>query len=390
MINQNNNSSDLMNNSNQPTQMESKFNFLNDWNIMTSNETIGRGKIPFKNRVISSINKEIDLKDLLKRIHTKPDKPEWIPYVTSYYKDYWGFCLSEKEKRSLPHGKYKIVIDSELKEGFLDYSSAFIKGSSEKQILFSSYICHPSMANNELSGPIVVNGILDYIKKQYPNPKYSYRFALVPETIGSIIYINKNEADLKRNLICGFNLSCVGDERSFSFVQTPYNNKISDNALRAALIGKNNVKEFSYLDRGSDERQYCSPGIDLPVCTFSRSKFFVFPEYHTSADNLNLISEKGLNDSLEVMKSIVDSFEISLEPKCKIKCEPQLGKRNLYPHISESNGWSEGMHPAKLRLDILAYCNGKNTIFKIASILNTPLNLILEELKLLIRNKIIS
>lgn len=337
------------------------------------------------------INKEIDLKDLLKRIHTQPNQPEWIPYVTSYYKDYWGFCLSEKEKKSLPPGKYKIVIDSELKEGFLDYSYAFIKGNSEKQILFSSYICHPSMANNELSGPIVINGILDYIKKQYPNPKYSYRFVLVPETIGSIIYINKNENDLKKNVICGFNLTCVGDERGYTFIQTPYNNSISDNALRAALIGKNNVKELSYLNRGSDERQYCSPGIDLPICTFSRSKFCDYPEYHTSADNLSIISEKGLKDSLEVMKSIVDSFEISLKPKCKIKCEPQLGKRNLYPNISDKNsGWSEGKHPAKLRLDLLAYCNGENNIFEIGKILNKPLNKILDELRLLKTQNIIS
>ncbi len=332
------------------------------------------------------INREIDLSTLSKKIYTLNYQEEWIPYITTYYKQDWGFCLSEKDKNNLPEGNYKAFIDSTLKEGYLEYSTALIKGKSKKEIFFSSYICHPSMANNEISGPIVLCAILDYIKKQYKSPKYSYRFALTPETIGSIAFIKKFEKKLKKNVICGFNLSCVGDERGYSFVQTPYNNTITDSALRASLIGKNNAKEYSFLERGSDERQYCSPGVDIPLCTFCKSKFGEYPEYHTSADNFDLVTDKGLQDSFEVMKTIVDCFELGLRPLLIKKCEPQLGKRNLYPTISIK---CEGRHPAQTRMDILAYSNGKNSVFDIANTIQIELKKVISEITLLKENNII-
>ena len=206
--------------------------------------------------------------------------PDAIPYVTSYYNKDWGFCLSENEKEDLPDGKYRAFIDSKFKKGHLEVAEAVLPGKSKKEIFFSSYICHPSMANNELSGPVLLNALLLYIKKNYKRSNYTYRFVLLPETIGSIAYISKKIKLLKKRVISGYVLTCVGDERSYSIVHTPDENTIADFSLNAALNGFKNVHKYTFLDRGSDERQYCSPGVDLPVCSFSKSK--TYPEYHTS------------------------------------------------------------------------------------------------------------
>ena len=331
------------------------------------------------------INKVIEYEELIKRLHTLKDKPEWIPYVTSYYKRYWGFCIKDAEKQNLLKGKYRVYINSSFKDGFLELSHAILKGKSPKEILFSSYVCHPSMANNELSGPVVLNSLLNYIKIKYPKRKYSYRFILQPETIGSIAYLSRFYKKLKKDLICGFNLSCVGDNNSYSYVKTPYENTIADNALKASLLNLNNVKAYSFLERGSDERQYCSPRLNLPVCTFSRSKFGEYSEYHTSADNLDFVSEEGLTGSLNILKDIVDSFEIGLYPTSKTIGEPQLGKRELYPNLSKNS--KENKH--KLRMNFLAYCDGKNSIFRICKLINSDLKKVLEEYKLLKEHNII-
>ena len=312
----------------------------------------------------------LDFEELKQRIHCSDVDNEFIPYVTSYYKKYWGFCLSKKEFDILPSGNYRVFIDSNFKKGTLDLSHAIFKGKSKKEILLTSYVCHPSMANNELSGPVVLNAILDYLKNKYKKTNYSYRFLMIPETIGSIAYLSKNLNKLKKNVICGFNLSCVGDERAYSYIKTPFENTLADKAIKAALIGKTNVKEYSYLERGSDERQFCAPSVRLPLCTFSRSKFGEYKEYHTSADNLNLVTERGLQDSFEVIKSIIDCFELGLFPKVNVIGEPQLGKRGLYPQISMVNK----KHPASKRMDFLTYADGNTSIFDIANITNIPLN----------------
>ena len=326
------------------------------------------------------VDLEIDLNKLKEKIFTRPDKPNWIPYVTSYYKTDWGFCMSQKQKDSLPKGKYKIKIVSSFTDDYLELSHAILKGKQKKEIFFSSYVCHPSMANNELSGPIVMNALLEYVRINYPNSEFSYRFVMLPETIGSIAYLSRFANEMKENIICGFNLSCVGDERAYSHLQSPYANTLADKALSSALRGLDNVKVYSFLERGSDERQYCSPGIELPLCTFCRSKFGKYEEYHTSADDFSIVTEKGLQESLEVLKTIVDAFELGLYPLLKTPCEPQLGKRGLYPNISHIK---HKIHPAKTRMNIIAYCNGKNSIFDICEITNLNLRTVLSELKIL-------
>ena len=338
--------------------------------------------VSYSKPVKETINKE----KLLKKIYTLPKQRNAIPYMTSYYKNDWGFCLDKETLEKMPEGNYNVVIDSKLSVGELHLIEAIIKGvQKRKEIFFSSYLCHPSMANNELSGPVLLNQILSYIKKKYPKPKHSYRFVLLPETIGSIAYISKRLDELKTNLVCGFNLTCVGDERAYSYIQSRNGNNLADKALKASLIGKDNFKTFSFLDRGSDERQYCAPGIDLPLATFCRSRFGDYPEYHTSLDDFNVVTANGLQGSFEIMKNIIDAFELGLYPKVKFLCEPNLGKRGLYPLTSELNG----VHPAELRTNILAYCDGQTSLFEISQILNINLYYVIQEIKILKTNKII-
>ena len=324
------------------------------------------------------VNKIISKNDLLKNIYTQKNQPTAIPYVTSYYKERWGFCMSEKMKRKLPNGKYKVFIDSDLKKGFLEVMQAKLKGKSKKEIFFSSYVCHPSMANNELSGPVLLNAILKYIKEKYPKRKFSYRFVLLPETIGPIAYLSKFKNLLKKNVICGFNLTCVGDERAYTMVETPNGNTLADRALKSSLKNKKNFKKYSFLERASDERQYCSPLINLPVCSFSKSKNY--PEYHTNLDNFKVVTEKGLQESFNVFKNIVDAMEIGLYPKTKINCEPNLGKRHLYPTLSQKGIYNSEI---KNRMNLIAYSNGSNDIFKISNLLNENLETICKEYKIL-------
>lgn len=332
------------------------------------------------------IDSVLDKADLLPHIYTQEDQPDWIPYVTSYYKERWGFCMTHNQKTALPDGKYRAVVNSRLFDGHLQIADAVIKGESEEEIFFSSYVCHPSMANNELSGPVVLSAIMKYVKEQLPSRKYTYRFALVAETIGSIAYLSRNLESMKANMIAGFNLSCVGDERQYSHIQSRFGDNLADHALESALMGLDNVETYSFLTRGSDERQYCAPGVDLPVCGFCRTKYGVYPEYHTSADNFDLVTQEGLQGSFNVLKSIIDSFEHGLFPKTAILCEPQLGKRNLYPTISQKGGHN----PVKTRMDFLAYADGKTSVFDIAKKINKPLTLVNEEIRILSAENLIS
>ena len=186
------------------------------------------------------INKYIKKKDLIKKIHTLKNFKNAIPYVTSYYKRDWGFCLSYNEKKKLPDGNYKILIDSEIKKGNLHLSHAILKGKKKNEIFFSSYVCHPSMANNELSGPVVLNALLKYIKTNYKKTKYTYRFVLLPETIGSIAYLSRYKNILKKRVMMGFNLSCLGDNKAYSIIKGPDKDDLSYKALYSILRNKKN------------------------------------------------------------------------------------------------------------------------------------------------------
>jgi len=331
------------------------------------------------------VNKSLNKQELLRRIHTHPRDKMAIPYVTSYYSKDWGFCMSQNEVDKLPDGEYQVLIDSELNDGNLCLQECIIKGTNDKEIFFSSYLCHPSMANNELSGPVLLSQIIDYVKSM-SSRKYTYRFVLLPETIGSIAYLSSRLDLLKQNIICGYVLSCVGDERAYSHVESRKGNNLADMALKAALLNLDNVFHYSFLERGSDERQYCAPGIDLPICTFCRSKFGEYPEYHSNKDDFSVVTAAGLNGSYEIIKTIIDSFEMGLYPKVNIQCEPQLGRRGLYPNVSKLY---LGKHPAETRMNVIAYCDGKTSIFDIANKLSLNLSTILDELRILESNGLV-
>ena len=339
------------------------------------------------------IKKVIELEELEKHLYSLPDKPNAIPYVTSYYHKRWGFCIKHKDRKALKKGKYQVVIKSSFIKGHLNYGELIIPGRLKKEVFLSTYICHPSMANNEVSGMIVAINFIKNLKK-IKDRHYTYRIVFVPETLGSIIYINKNFKDLKKNVIAGFVLTCVGDDNEFSYLPSRSGNKLSD---RSAVNYFNfNIKKFNkytYLDRGSDERQYCSPGVDLPVCSIMRTKYNTYPEYHTSLDDLNFISEKGLKNSLQMLENITSIIENNFKYKSTYKCEPKLGSRNLYPEIS-SKSLSPLSNSKKNNfinyLNFLAYADGKNDLIDISEKIGVGAFDLIEIKNILLKEKLIT
>ncbi|MFB1646639.1 DUF4910 domain-containing protein [Campylobacter molothri] len=311
------------------------------------------------------IDKEIELDELQNHLYSLEEEPDAIPYVTSYYKKRWGFCITHNERKKLKQGKYRVFIDAKHDEnGVLNYADFIIPSTknSKEEILISTYLCHPSMANNELSGPIV--GI--YLAKWLLNlkeRKYNYRFVIVPETIGSIVYLSKHLKHLQKYLKAGFALTCLGDDNAYSLVHSPSKNTLSDKVALHTLKNKENFKEYSFLYRGSDERQYNAPLVNLGVVGICRSKYLEYQEYHTSKDDLSFISPKGLMGGLKAMQEIILNLEINEIYENTIFCEPNLGKRGLYHTLSTAND-------IPLACNFLAYCDGKNDIIDIAEILN--------------------
>ena len=280
------------------------------------------------------VNKVVSKEELMPYLHSLPELPNAIPYITSYYNETFGFCLSQNQKDSLGDGPFRIFVDSKLTPGVMNFGELYIPGLSEKEILFSTYICHPSMANNELSGPAVAMALAKHIQSMGIR-KYSYRILFNVETIGAIYYLSKNLKNLKKNLVAGWVLTCLGDERNYSYMPTKHGNTFTDKVSRKVLSDLDiKLTEYSWLDRGSDERQYNAPGIDLPVASIMRSKYATYPEYHTSLDNLDLVSPKGLKDSLNALIKVVEVLETNEKWQTKVLGEPQLGRRGLYPTLS--------------------------------------------------------
>ena len=318
------------------------------------------------------INKTFTKNELFKNIHYLQNQPEAIPYITSYYKKRWGFCISYNQfkkfqKKYSVKDNFKVVIQSSFKKnGYLNYGELILPGKSKQEILISTYICHPSMANNELSGPMVSMGLIDYFKTKKLSK--TLRFIFIPETIGSIAYLSKNLDYLKNNVIGGYNLSCIGDDRQHSCMFSKYHNSPSDIAMIEAYkkLKIDNYKVYSFLKRGSDERQYNSPGIDLPITSIFRTKYGEYPEYHTSLDNFNLVTLKGVTGGFNVAKKSIEVILENIYPKFKVLCEPQMGKRGLYPLLSTKT-------KSKLiisYMDFLQYSDGSNSLKKISNLID--------------------
>ena len=323
------------------------------------------------------INKYFKKKELFKHIYSLPKQPKAIPYITSYYKKHWGFCVSNNEKLKFNKkyknsDRFKVVIKSNLNlKGNLNYGELILKGKSKQEILISTYICHPSMANNELSGPIVSMSLIKHFSKIKKLDK-TLRFIFIPETIGSITFLSKNLSYLKTNVIGGFNLTCIGDERQHSCMLSKYGNTPADRAiLQAYKKLKIKFKKYSFLERGSDERQYNSPGIDLPIASIFRTKYGEYPEYHTSLDNFNLVTKKGIRGGFNVAKESVQILNKKIIPKNKILCEPQMSRRGLYPTLSTKNKEKITKH----YMSFLQYADGKNDLESISYLLNIKASL---------------
>ena len=295
-------------------------------------------------------------------MHSIPSQKNAIPYVTSYYNKNWGVCISQKERNRLKDGLYKIIIDTELFIGKLNYGEIIIKGKLKKEIFLSTYICHPSMANNELSGPAVTTYLIKWLLAQ-KKLKYTYRIIFIPETIGSIAYLSMNYKKIKKNILAGFNVSCVGDDRAYSYLPSRDGNTLSDKVAKHILFWiDKNYKKYTWIDRGSDERQYCSPGIDLPIASIMRTKYGEYKEYHTSLDDLkNVVTPNGLEGGFTALKLALELIEKNNKFLVTNLCEPHMNKRNLYPKIPSTKLSKK----TKLIMDFVSYCDGKKTLIEI-------------------------
>ena len=331
------------------------------------------------------INQTVPLAELQEHLHSLPGQPNAIPYATSYYEERWGFCLTENQRKTLKEGDYQVYIDSELSDGSLTYGELIIHGKSEKEVFLSTYVCHPSMANNELSGPAVTTYLSKWINSQ-PR-EYTYRIIFIPETIGSICYLSKNLDVMKKNIIAGYNISCVGDDNAYSYLPSRDEDTISDKiALHVLKHTCPDFIKYTYLDRGSDERQYCSPGVDLPIASVMRTKYGAYKEYHTSLDNLSYISPEGLFGSYKVLISCIECIESNKIYKATVLCEPQMGRRDLRPTLGSSTSIAADV---KLMSDILAYADGTHDLLSMANKFEVTIHKVLESVNILLDKKLI-
>ncbi len=325
------------------------------------------------------VKARINMEELREHLITEPKYPEWVPYRTTYYKETWGFCLAHSQLEQMTDAEYEVCIDSSLEEGSLSYGELLLPGESEDEVLFTCHICHPSICNDNLSG-ISVAALLARELQSRRN-RYSYRFLFVPGSIGSIAWLALNESGTHR-IKYGLVLSNLGDAGKFVYKRSRRGNanidRIVANTLRHAGVDHELIDFSPY---GYDERQYCSPGFNLPVGRFSRTPHGCYPEYHTSADDLNLVKPESLGDSYSRLLQVVEGIEsdrtyLNLKPKC----EPRLGKRNLYSTIG---GLREVPDFQMALLWILNLSDGEHSLLDVSERSKLPLATLLTAAKAL-------
>jgi len=343
---------------------------INDAYIITPD---GRKICDFKEHNLHILNYSIPFEgyvsfdELDKHLYSLPELPDAIPYVTSYYKEKWGFCIPHNLRMQLPHsGRYYVKIDSTLSNGSLTYGDLILKGETDKEVLFSSYLCHPSMANNELSGPLCMAFLYQKLAN-LPKRKYTYRFVLAPETIGIIAYLAKNGFYMKEKTVAGYVMTCCGDNAPFVYKMSKHQKSLADRV--AAHVLKHQAipyKIISFAVGGSDERQYCSPGFNMPVGSLTRSMYQQYKEYHTSLDNKDFISFTAMEQTINTYFEFVRAIELNDYYKTTIPyCEPQLGKRGLYPDSVLANADRQYIHRL---MHLLSFSDGDHDLIEIAEL----------------------
>jgi aminopeptidase-like protein len=315
--------------------------------------------------------------ELEPHLHSLTEQPDAIPYVTSYYRRSWGFCLTERQREHLSAGPFRVVIDSTLESGSLTYADAVIPGETCEEVLLSTYVCHPSMANNELSGPVVTVALGRWLES-LPRRRYTYRLVFAPETIGAIVYLARHIEHLRAHVRAGWVVTCIGDDRAYSYVPSRLGGTLPDRISRYVLdTSVPNWAEYSFLDRGSDERQWCSPGADLPVCSVMRSKYGTYPEYHTSLDGLRVVTPTGLQGGFDVLRRCIELIEANRRWRARQPGEPHLGPRGLYPTTSYKGSALD----TRVMMNILAYCDGDHDVVDLALRTGAPAPTVVELLE---------
>ena len=311
----------------------------------------------------TAVDVSLSLDELQEHLHSLPDKPEAIPYVTSYYSDRWGFCLTHLQRTALVPDTYRAVIRSRKFQGVMNYAELIIPGESSKEVFLSTYICHPSMANNEVSGPSVLTFVAKWL--QSAPRHFTYRLVFLPETIGAIYYLSQHLEHLRQHVHVGFNISCVGDDRNYSFVSSRKGQTLADRIASHILpILSPSFVRHSFLERASDERQYGSPLVDLPLVSLSRTKYGCYDEYHTSLDNFDVVTSTGLEGGFNMITSCIQTAESNRTYIARFPCEPQLGKRGLYPTL----GGGKVSASVDVLLNVLSYCDGETDLLTLAEI----------------------
>jgi aminopeptidase-like protein len=341
-----------------------------EWNIRDAwvKNELGEKVVDFKAsslHVVSyslPVRRSMPLAELREHLHTLPDRPAWVPYRTSYYKEDWGFCLAHNQLQNLPDGQYDVCIDSRLEDGSLTYGEIYLPGKRTDEVLISCHACHPALCNDNLSGVALVTHLAKLLAEA--SLEYSYRFLFIPGTIGSITWLARNEDKVPR-IRHGLVVACVGDSGRFHYKKSRRGSAPIDRAVVQAL--RDRGEEFELLEfspYGYDERQYCSPGFNLPFGSLTRTPHGRFPEYHTSADNLDLVRREALAGSLAVYLSVLrilenDASYINLNPRC----EPQLGRRGLYRAMG---GLADAGQLELAMLWVLNFSDGSHSLLDIA------------------------
>jgi aminopeptidase-like protein len=311
------------------------------------------------------INKKLNWDELQPHLHHIPEIPDAVPYMTTYYKENWGFCITHNEWKSLPReGEYQVVIESTLEPGHLTWAECVLPGETDEEVLFSTYLCHPSMANNELSGPLAQAFLYEKLARM-PKRRFTYRFVFAPETIGVIAFLAEHGERMKEKLRAGYVLTCCGDAGAFTYKRSKHRTSLADRAAEHILrhhYPKHTVLEFAV--GGSDERQYCSPGFNLPVGSLMRTPYQRYKQYHTSLDNKGFMSFPALAETIDAYFNICLLLEANRKYTNQIShCEPQLGKRGLYPSSVDPLFNREETHRL---LHFLSFADGNKDLIDIA------------------------